>query len=94
MIKREYGYHKEMKCKHCEHCIKKAKTEDFNQRKSYVENWRANMYLSGMTIEETEEYIQSQHSEDDWYLLSRDIPTSIKHFKYWNKQYKENTDEM
>lgn len=90
MIKRKYGYHKAMHCEHCQHCIKKAKAEDFETRKSYVETSRANKYLSGMTIEQAEESIARTYSNDKWCMYSRDIPTSTKHFEYWNKQYKKN----
>lgn len=94
MIKRKYGYHEAMRCEHCEHCIEKAKKEDFEQRNSYLENFRSNLYLKGMSIEEAEEYIKSQYSEDEWYLLTKDIPPSIELFKRWNKAYLDNLKQM
>tara|TARA_R110000824_G_scaffold343239_1_gene529853 strand:- start:967 stop:1203 length:237 start_codon:yes stop_codon:yes gene_type:complete len=78
-----------MNCKHCEHCIAKAKKEDFDTRKVYVETSRANMYLAGMTIEETEEYLTNLYGHDKWYIYSKDIPTSIKQFE----QYQEKGDK-
>ena len=91
MIKRKYGYHSEMKCEHCEHCIKIAKAEDFDTRKSYVDTSRINMYLNGMNIKETEEYLANQYTDGDWYVYSRDIPTSKEQFEKFNNklQYKE-----
>tara|TARA_R110002012_G_scaffold293697_1_gene489482 strand:- start:471 stop:707 length:237 start_codon:yes stop_codon:yes gene_type:complete len=75
-----------MNCKHCEHCIAKAKKEDFDTRKVYVETSRVNMYLAGMNIEETEEYLRNLCGADKWYIYTKGIPTSKKKFELINEK--------
>ena len=74
-------------CKHCKHCNDKMVEEDYNERKIYVETSRINMYLDGMDIEETEQYlIEHIYGHKTWSEYSRDIPISKELFNKWRKK--------
>lgn len=78
-----------MSCKHCPHCIEKAKQEDYENRKSYVETARINRYIpnhSNFTIEEAEQYLIELYGFDRWHRLSFDIPIDKELYKKWSKK--------
>ena len=78
-----------MSCKHCPHCIEKAKQKDYENRKSYVETARINRYIpnhSNFTIEEAEQYLIELYGFDRWYRLSFDIPIDKELYKKWSKK--------
>tara|TARA_Y100001963_G_C6661024_1_gene390441 strand:+ start:72 stop:311 length:240 start_codon:yes stop_codon:yes gene_type:complete len=79
-----------MSCKHCPHCIEKAKQEDYENRKVYVETCRKNLYIPNpgrkMNIEQAEQYLSKLHGFDKWYRLSFDIPIDEELYKKWSKK--------
>ena len=44
------------------------------------------MYLAGMNIEETEEYLRNLCGADKWYIYTKGIPTSKKKFELINEK--------